>query len=215
MCYFLLLCSIAEYDFRQTPYIVSPREQVQVTTVAETSLTLGPIVVKKLTVGNSRPEGRWCHGNGGCCNFFLKGNPSSHDCLLNTSCGGGMEGWRINCSHECESGLLSFSLFKQRVRTIDSGEYVFTFSNSINNLSTNVDNVSAANVDVHLAPAALVAIAVVCTFVFVVVGGLLVIVLVGCAVRSSRKGAQRRGELQEELLAEPAVADGLVQVPGG
>ena len=207
--------STVEFDFRQTPYVVSSKEQVQLATISGSSLTLGPVVVKQLPVGNSQPGGRWCNrNNGGCCNFSLSSTMSTTDCLLNTSCGGGMEGWRLLCSLECENGLLSFSLFKDSVSRGDSGDYVFTFGNDINNLAINGDNLTTTNVDVKLPTVAVVVISVTVPLVVVVIV-LVVVAVVGCGVRLLKRGDQERAGLADELHAEPGENDRLVQVPGG
>ena len=211
VCYYVLF---VEYNFRQTPYIVSPSEEDAITTMAGSAVSLGPIVTKNLVVGNSRPGGSWCHVNGECCTFDLEIPPDRSGATSPIPCVGGLEGWTLLRSLECESGFLRFSLYKQDMHTSDSGEYVFTIGNVASNLTIEAYNVTVATVNVRLAPIVLVAITAVITIIVVIMLGLCIVALVGCVVVGWRKAAKKKELLLVEEIAEPGFVEGLVQEAG-
>ena len=201
--------SIAEYFYQQTPYIVSPRRQVNVSAVVGKPLTLGPIVVKNLNVGNVISNGTWCHHSGGevgkCCDFDVTRNLPTGIIPAEESCTGAMEQWSLLRLLDCETGMVDYSLFKSNARASDTGDYIF----SINNMFYSDSFTTAVEVPVSphdsLPAEYQVAIAVVATFVVCFAVVVSVCVLVGCVFVARKRRAERR---RVQLLHEDEAQDG-------
>ena len=220
--YICCIYSIADYLPQQTPYIVSPRRQVNVSAVVGKPLTLGPIVVKNLVVGNVIANGTWCHHSGGevskCCDFLVTRNlPDAEE-----SCAGGMEEWSLLRLRDCETGLVDYSLFKSNAQASDTGDYVFSINNELFSDSfTTAVEVPVSPQD-SLPAEYQVAIAVVVTFVVCFAVVLSVCVLVGCVFAVRKRRAERRrvqllqeDDVQNGVPPEPEVAGGCIVLGNG
>ena len=212
--------SAVEYDQRQTPYIVFPKEQVNATVIAGSSLTLGPIVVKNLNVDNIYALGSWCLYSDGvmkCCNFDLEPVLDRTGAALISSCVGGLEEWRLLRSLDCESGLVEYSLFKAGVRVNDSGQYVYTVTSDIGYMFNYAMDVRVNRVSIlsslPVSPEIATVISTFTTLLIVIPVAVLIIVLVGSIVASWSRKAQRKEVFLREAVAE-CEAVGPVQMAG-
>lgn len=212
VCLHSWINSSADYDFRLIPYILSPREQVNVSTIAGKSLSLGPIVVKNLNVDINFAWGSWCLHNEGtmkCCQFDLEPTLDRNGAVLTTPCGGEMEEWSLLRSLDCESGFVEYSLSKSGVAVNDSGQYVYTIANSRYTFNFTTD-VRVEGVPIPsplpLTPEIAAIISTIVTFLISFTVAVIVIVLAGCVVASWWKSAQREEVLLKEAVAELGVA---------
>ena len=182
---------------------------MNVSAVVGKPLTLGPIVVKNLNVGNVVSNGTWCHRSGGevgkCCDFDVTRNLPTGIIPAEESCTGAMEQWSLLRLLDCETGMVDYSLFKSNARASDTGDYIF----SINNMFYSDSFTTAVEVPVSpqdsLPAEYQVAIAVVVTFVVCFAVVVSVCVLVGCVFVARKRRAERR---RVQLLHEDEAQDG-------